>query len=439
MSNTFKSENGVYTIDISDDKFSAFLTISESDDFLSEKELVEILEQSEINFGFEEAKELVFSKDIKRVFDQPFPIAVGIKPKEPEIEFSPLFETEKSYKPSIGNQFHLLKNFPKINKGEPLAHLFITKQSKAGIDVFGKEVNPETYENQLIEYYLGDNVIYSNERGQIIADKTGYPFMDELSRVHIKSEFTLDKNLDLTFEDMDFFGSLVINGDVIDKVKLKLVGDLTINGNIKDAEIEVDGNILVDGDIINCKNPGVVATGNIDFISAENSKIVSGNKINFKKNIHFCRVVAENGLYGNENNGSIVGGMYQSGEHIETAIIGNTGGIATEVEISISPYKKDRMANIKKMMDKLKELELENSKDYISLSEEINNLEMSLEEDINNMLKNQENLPKHIIAYKKVFSGAYIRILKKSLHVTEELNKVNFSIIDGELTIEAYS
>ncbi|MCL2063885.1 MAG: FapA family protein [Candidatus Cloacimonetes bacterium] len=438
MSNIYKSENGVFTIEISDDKFSAFLTVSSEEDFISEKDLIEVVEKSEISFGFEEARDLIFSKDIQRNFDQPFPIAIGIKPKDPEIEFSPLFDTDKSYNQAIGNQFHLLKNLPKVNKGEPLAHLFVTKQSKAGKDIFGKEVPPEHYENHLIENYLGENVSYSQERGQIIADKTGYPYMDELPRIHIKSEFVLDKNLDLTFEDMDFFGSMIINGDVIDKVKLKLTGDLTINGNIKDAEIDVNGNIFVDGDIINCKSPGVVASGSISFHAAENSKIVAGDRVKFSKSLQFCRVIAENGLYGNESSGMIVGGVYQSGEHIETAIIGNTGGISTEVEISISPYKKDRMANITKQMNKLKELELENSRDYKELLEEINDLEMHLEEDINSMLKNQDNLPKHIIAYKRVFPATYIRILKKSLHVTEELSRVNFSIINGELTIETY-
>ena len=446
MSNVIKSENGVFTIEISDDNFCAFLTISSenqsefgnADIFISEKELIEIVEKSELSFGFEEARDLIFTKDIQREFDQPFPLAMGIRPKDPEIEFSPLFDTEHSYNSSIGNQFHLLKNLPRVNKGEPLAHLFVTKQSKAGKDVYGKEVPPENLENQLIENYLGENVSYSQERGQIIAEKTGYPYMDELPRIHIKSEFVLDKNLDLTFEDMDFFGSMVINGDVMDKVKLKLTGDLTINGNIIDAEIDVDGNITVDGNIVNCKSPGVVATGSISFHAAENSKIVAGDRVKFTKNMQFCRVVAENGLYGNENNGSIVGGDYKSGEHIETAIIGNTGAISTEVEISISPYKKDRMANITKQLNKLKELELENSRDFKMLQEEITDLEMRLEEDINSILKNQDNLPKHIIAYKKVFPATYIRILKKSLHVTEELNRVNFSIINGELTIETY-
>ena len=444
MSKIFKSENGVFLLEVSDDGFLAELTVLSKennnenqhstvlDSFINETELVNILQTSQITHGFGEALE------IEKDFNKPFPIALGIKAKNPEIEFSPLFDTNKCFKKTIGNHFHLLKNYLRVSKGEPLAHLFVTKNSKPGIDIYGNTIEPLFHEDVIIENYLGENVVYSKERGQIIAERTGYPYMDEEQRIHVKSEFILDRDLDLTFEDMDFYGSLLINGDVIDKVKLKLTGDLTVKGNIKDADIEVDGNIHVEGDIVNCKSPGIYASGTITLTSAENSKIVAGNKVNFKKNLHFCKVVAEHGLYGNENTGHIVGGVYQSGEHIETAFIGNTSGIATEVEISISPYKKEKMEIINKLMNKLKDLELENSKDYLALHEELNNLEMCLEEEINLILKNQENLPKHIIAYKKVYSAIYVRILKKSMHITEELNKVNFSIVDGELTFENY-
>lgn len=439
MSDIFESESGNFVIEVSDDKFSAFMTIKPNDGFIDEKELVDLIERTNISFGFEEAQTQVLSKEIQKNFGQPFPLAIGIKPKDPEIEFSPLIDTDKCYHPTIGNQFHLLKNLLKIQKGEPLAHLFITKKSEAGINIYGEEVDPGNYENQLIDNYLGDNVSYSQERGQIIAEKSGYPYMDDLYRIHVRSEFVLDQNLDMTFDDMDFFGSLLIHGDVIDKVKLKLNGDLTVFGDINDAEVDVCGNIIVEGDIVNCKSPGVMASGKISFTSAENSKIVAGDKINFKRNIHFCRVVAEKGLYGNEDSSSLVGGVYQSGEHIEVAIIGNTGGIGTEVEISISPYTKEKMLSISKQMMKLKELDLTESDEYSEFQEELSSLEMKLEEEINTMLKNQDNLPKHIMVFKKVFPGTYIRVLKKSMHLVEELKKVSFSIINGELVNEIYN
>lgn len=444
MSEIYESENGIFTIEVSDDKFNAFLTINGGVSpeahfsFINEQELIDLLEKTQISYGFENATEHIERNEIKKTFNQPFPLAIGVKSKDPEIEFSPIIDTEKSYHPTIGNQFHLLKNLVKVSKGEPLAHLFITKKSESGINIYGEEVNPENYENQLIEQYLGDNVTYSNERGQIIAEKSGYPWMDELSRIHIQADFTLDRNIDLSFEDMDFFGNLIVNGDITDKVKLRISGDLTVYGDINDADIEVSGSINVDGSILNCKNPGVIANNSISFNSAENSKIIAGDKINFKKNIHFCKVTAEKGLYGDENNSSIVGGVIQSGEHIEAAIIGNTGGINSEVEISISPYTKDKMLSISKKMMKLKELDLNDTDEYYAYQDELNNLELILEEEINSVLKNQDNLPKHIMVFKKVFPGTYIRILKKSMHISEEFKKVSFSVVNGDLISETY-
>ena len=438
MSGKYESEFGNFLIEIAEDNFVAYLTIMPNKDFINEKELLDLIERTQISFGFEEAQEFVKEKGIVKTNDQPFPLAMGTKPKDPEIEFSTLFDINYCYKTSHGNQFNVLKSLIKVKKGEPLAHLFVTKQSKAGTNIFGERVDPIKMENQIIENYLGENVSYSQERGQIIAEKSGYPYMDDLSLIHVKSEFMLDKNLDLTFEDMDFFGSLTVNGDIMDKVKIKLEGDLTVHGDINDAEIEVKGNIIVIGDIVNCKTPGVFATGKISFTSAENSKIVSGDRVEFSKNMHFCRIVAEKGLYGHEENSSIVGGVYQSGEHIEVAVIGNTGGIGTEVEISISPFTKETMINITKQINQMNELELTYTPEYQNLEDEIGNLEHKLEDEINSMLKIMDNLPKHILAFKKIFPGTYIRVLKKSTHITEELTRVSFSIINGELWNESY-
>jgi hypothetical protein len=338
----------------------------------------------------------------------------------------------------MGNQFKTVKNLYYVQKGEPLAHLFVTKHGKAGVNIFGEEVHPDSLESQFVEQYLGENVSYSLERGQVIADKSGYPYMDELSRIHIKHEFKIDKNLDLSTGDIEFSGSLVVQGDIIDKIKLKLTGDLTVYGDINDAEIEVKGNIVVEGDILDCKSPGIFSAGTVTFNSAENSKIVAGEKIHFKKSIQFCKIVAENGVYGKEDSSTIVGGICNSGEHIETAVIGNTGSIGTEIEITISPYTKECMLNLTKQMLRLKELSMEDTPEYHALHDELGNLEIKLENEINNMLKNQDNLPKHILAFKKVFPGTYIRILKKSMLLSEEKNRVSFSIINGELTNETY-
>ena len=88
MSNIFISEHENFVIEISDDKFSAFLTVKTEDEFLNESELVDLIKKTKILIGFEEAKEYVSEKKISKGMNNQFPLAIGNKPKEPEVEFS---------------------------------------------------------------------------------------------------------------------------------------------------------------------------------------------------------------------------------------------------------------------------------------------------------------------------------------------------------------
>jgi len=438
MADSFTSEQGNFIIEVADDQFSAFLTIKTAEDFLSEGELLDLIAKTGITYGYDQAAQMIAEKGIHKVPDQPFPLAIGDIPKAPEIEFSPLINTENCFKPQSDDPLTSLKNMKRIQKGEPLAHLFVTKPSVVGKNIFGFEVTHEMYENQVINDYLGENVIYSAERGQILAAVSGYPYMDELPRMHVRSEFVLDKDIDSSFTETDFFGSIVVNGNICDKVRLHISGDLVVNGNINDAEVIVEGSLTVNGDIKECVNPGIVASGKVTFNSAENSKIVSGDTVTFKKSAYYCRILAENGIFGDPDSSSIVGGVYQSGEHIEVAIIGNTGSLSTEVEIAISPYTKEKLHLISKQMLKLKEQNLTGKIEYLDLQDEQGKYEAILEDKINQMIKNIENLPKHINVYRKIFPGSYIRILKKSKHITEEMNRVSFSIVNNELSADVF-
>ena len=214
MSQRFTNQTESIVLEISDDAYNAYLTIFENDDFINENEIVKLIEESGIQYGIDKAVDFIKDNNINKEFGVPFPIAVGLKTKEPEIEFSPLFNTDKCYHSTIGNQFFLLENLNKIRKGEPLAHLFITKPAKTGINVFGDEVNPESSENFLIDQFLGENVEHVHDRGQIVATQSGYPWIDELNRIHVKSDFVIEQDIDLNYEQFKLFGNLIVKGKI---------------------------------------------------------------------------------------------------------------------------------------------------------------------------------------------------------------------------------
>lgn len=437
MTQTYYNEEKTILLEISDDGYNAFLTIEEFDDFIDETDIVKLIEESGVKYGIEEAREFIKANNFNKEFSVPFPIAIGSRAKEPEVEFSLLFDSNNSYNSTIGNQFFLLESINKIQKGEPLAHLFITKQAKPGINVFGEEVTTNNSERLLIDQYLGDNVEYDHDRGQIIASQSGYPWVDDLNRINVKSDFSIDHDL-VDNEKLVLFGNLTIKGNVSSNSNLQIDGDLFIENDIEDSTIYCTGNLVVLGNILNCKLEGIITEKDVVFNNAENSRIACGGKISFEKNAHFCKLMAEKGVFGSEDNSSIVGGIIQSGEHIEAAIIGNVSNMATEIEISISPFTKEKMLLLTKQIMKMREYEQTDTADFLDKSEKLQILEDKLESEINRALKNDDMVPKHILAFKKVFPGVYLRILKKSMNIVEMAERTSYSIVNNELIAEEY-
>jgi uncharacterized protein (DUF342 family) len=439
MEKIYTNENGSMEIRVSDDSFSAVLTINDHGVFQNEDDLLKLIEKSGISYGFENAQNYNIKNSSEKKFGEPFLIALGDTLDEPEVEFNPLFDTGNCFNPiSFDNQFHLLQKFHFVERGTNLAQLFVTKTGSAGKNIYNIEISPEASNETILDKHLGDNVYYSEEKSMIIADKSGYPYLDEMEKIHIKSDFEINENVGLNFDNFKLHGNLTINGNVYEKIQMKINGDLTVNGDINDAELDISGKVNLNGDILNCRETGIIAQGDVTFNSAESARIVTAGKIYFKDNAHFCRLIADHGIYGDENTSSIVGGLVQSGENIEVAVIGNSGAIGTEVEVTISPYIKEKMLVSTKEMMKLRDKP--DSQDRFNyLAQEMEQLESKLEDDINEALLSDEQIPRHITILKKIFGGTYLRVLKKSVTVSEEMERVSFSIVNGELFTDQFN
>jgi uncharacterized protein (DUF342 family) len=424
---------------IEQDGSSAYLQINTNHRIIDASEITSLIENAGINFGFDLAKER--NQELTQIgeMNETLLIARGQRPVDAQIEFTLLFNKESAFHPAeFDNNFKALENYERVRAETPLADLFVTKKGNAGIDIFGNTVGSDEEPNFLIQKYLGENVYYSEDRSQIIAHSAGYPYIDEDGKVNVKSQFEIDHTLDLKTDNFKLYGDLVVRGNIEQKIKLEIQGNLTVHGDINDADIRVSGTVNIHGDVLNCPATGIVSQGNIIFDSAENARIVSAGKIEFRNNVHFCRIIAEKGVYSENETGSIVGGLIQSGEHIEVSIIGNSSQIGTEVEITISPYTKEKMLILTKKIMMLREKPVENASQIETLEDELQTLENKLEKQINKALLSEDELPKHIAVYKKIFSGSYVRILKKSQSIMEDMEKVSFTISQGELVYELF-
>lgn len=397
------NESGSLVLEVSEDGFSAYLTIKDSGQMIDENEITSLLNMAGIRTGVDEAVLYNRQQKIKKELNKPFLIAFKTKP-ESQLEISYLFDENNCFDPYEFKSITELDNLERVQKNSPVASLLISGMVKTTTDIFGNEITPKVAEEKVVDDYLGKNVFYSEEKKQILAKKSGYPYIDEQNRINIKSQFKIEE--DIEEASLDFFGDLIIKGNII-------------NSNLK-----VDGDLRVNGNILNSENDGILVDGDIQFRSAENSRIICSGGITFRKEIKFCHIIAENGISG-KGDSKIVGGLTQSGSNIDIATFGDDMDIPTEVEITVSPFCKERIFSLYQQLNEIEENSPDNSELIEQLTKEIKNFENKYEEKFDKYIIRKDK-EFHITAVKTVFSEVSLRILNKTRKISKELNGYSF-------------
>ncbi|MCK4695177.1 MAG: DUF342 domain-containing protein [Candidatus Cloacimonetes bacterium] len=409
----FTNDKENISLEISEDSLSAYLTIKESSKFINEKEILDILKKAGIKKGFNRAREFLNLNLIKKEFDKPFLIA--LRTDIEDMDTSYLFDTGRSYDPDNFISVFELSDVEVVKKDGALAQMIFSnsKGEETLYDIFGNEIDLKEVRSHSINNFLGKNVYFSPEKNQILAEMSGYPYVDSQEKINVESDFELNESFS--------------------KVSLDIKGNFIINGNINQSKIYVDGNLKVNGNIKNCLKYGLFVNGDVEFKSAENSKIACKGKMVFNKNARFCVLSSDEEIIGGEDS-LLIGGLTQSGKSIEITNIGSSLSVPTEVEITIAPYLKERMINLTGTINDLKKNQKVDTDKISEISGSIKNFEKEIEDKMDLYFRGGVE-EYYIKAREKVFADTRIRILNKTRILSKEMSEIILSLKKGELNI----
>ncbi len=393
-------------LEISEDNCSAYLTIKDPKYFVDEKDISELLMSTGIKYGIEKATEYNVKNEIKKEVNKPFLIAMGIKSKA-QSRISYLFEPKKCFNPDEPVDVFEMEKFISIHEDEPLANLLVGSERLPGMDIFGNEIagGEEVIINNIDEF-IGENVYYSEKDSQILASKPGYPYIDTSDKINVKSDF-------------------VINNDIKGK-NLNLTGNVVVEGVINNSKIEINGNLTAKSNISECMNSGIYATGDVEIEFAEDAKIVSSGTLRFNKSVRSCIIRADNGIIGKDNS-SITGGLIQSGTDIDLYSVGSPFATLTEIDITTSPYLKEQIKLLQNELLYARNNSKENEEKIHQLSITLTELESRYENELDECL-NRKIEDISITVRDKIFPVTSFRIFKFSRKISEETGRVTFSI-----------
>lgn len=271
-----------------------------------------------------------------------------------------------------------------VKVGDPLAKKVPLTQGKAGFTVTASPLEAEPGVD--IDLIPGEGTAISPENEDVlISELVGLPkFIDNGMEV---DEVYQIKNVDVSTGHVKFEGSVIIDGDVCEGMRVETSGDITVGGFVESATLKAGGDITITGGIIGRKfdventkstditmSVSVEAKGNIFAKYCQYAELNCKRDIRIENQLMHSKINIHGKLWvGSEEkaNGKLIGGFIKAGTSIHAGIIGATAGSNTIINFyyQLQEFKEqidkidiqvksesDKANEIRNTIKKLKEL-----------------------------------------------------------------------------------
>jgi hypothetical protein len=348
-------------IEISDDRIEASLTI-EDRGFTPPPEydyVIEFLKKNSISTSIleDELKKMIDNK----IYNTPVIVARGKRciPSESGKIIYPSDDPEKNIIPGPDDTIdHKSRTSIKtVSKGDAVAKVIPPVQGEDGLSVTGQIIPA----GNAVEKKLpsGRNVVQdSNDKNLLIASENGSVHIISETRIDIDPVLKIPGNVDYSVGNVDFTGSIVVNGDILNGFTVKVTGSIQVAGVIENAEVYAGGDIFATG-CAGGEKGSISAGGSVYIKYAENSRITAGKDITIEEYLINCSVHADGNIYATKKRGQIIGGETSAFHRIEANTIGNVeekktvlvAGFSSELKQQFKLIEEEQTRNLNSLGD----------------------------------------------------------------------------------------
>lgn len=410
---------------ISADKLNAYLRINlyDKESEITFEEIMDYLKEQSIIYNIKN-KDDILNYVKKREYSKDFIIAQGIAPingLDAKLVYDVNLSEENNFieKDDGTIDFQNLNNVINISKDDVICHIIPAKEGKDGIDVFGNTILYKKGKD--IYFNNGINTYISEDGMKLKASADGrVKFNKENSKIHIENVYSVE-NVDNATGNIDFKGSVVINGDVKSGFSVKATNDIKIRGMVQGAFIEAGNDVVITNGMNGAGKGKIYAKGNIVSKYIENATIIS-DKCIYAEALINSDVTAKESIILRGKNSAILGGTSKANDMIYAKAIGSKTYIETNVIIDLSIYKEQEAKYLK-----TKILNMNLNKELEVKLKEFRKLEQNAETVAKSLLENQnKNAVQRQLLLKKIKLNNEINILKGQLNeniVIDDLTK----------------
>lgn len=339
-----------FQIEISSDNMQAtvrFFPPSELGKRITEREFMDDLRMQNVVEGIQED---ILQKHFQSegIYCTSLVVAKGKEPRhgtDAQIEY--LFNTDVHVQPEMRDDgsvdYFNLNVINHCRKGDVLARIIPADEGEPGVNVLGNRIKPREVKKATLKH--GNNIELSEDRMSISSKVDGHVVLVD-DKVFVSDVYEVE-NVDLSTGNIEFEGSVQVNGNVTSNYVVKANGNVIINGIVEGAHIVAGGNIIIARGMNGMAKGTLKAGGNIVAKFIENAKAQADGYINAGSILH-SDAVAGTEIVVSGKRGFITGGHVQASKKIEVKTLGAVLGAPTVVEVGVSPQLKAEYVQLQK-------------------------------------------------------------------------------------------
>ncbi|NLU48793.1 MAG: DUF342 domain-containing protein [Syntrophomonadaceae bacterium] len=243
-----------------------------------------------------------------------------------------------------------------VRRGELLVVRTPSKKGTMGITVTGVPIPPKP--GKQVALPRGRNTLVDDTGNRLYAAVDGHVSLVS-GKVTVQPVLEIWGNVDYAVGNIDFLGSVLVNGSILSGFTVKAGGDIEVRGVVEAASVEAGGNILIRNGIAGARKAVVTAGGSIFTRFVENATVEAGQDIVVGNGIVQSVVRANRSVKAEQRKGTIVGGIIQAGEEICGRVIGSPFCVQTVLEVGVVPrVREEYKAICAEYQEKKKSFEL---------------------------------------------------------------------------------
>ncbi len=317
-----KKDTKVITVQIAEDRMSATVRLGfpVADEKYTVPEVIGALRANRVVLGIK--SDAIMEMINLGHYEEDVVVAEG-KESEPGTEgyYEFALDMDERKEPDIREDgsvdYTSMNRLCNVAEGDRIAMYYPAVQGKAGFDVCGAEKVPKPMKD--LPQLRGKYIRYDEETREYFATIAG-KISHSNNNIEILSVHEINDNLDLTYGTVEFYGDIVINGNVEAGAVIRAGRNVTINGTV------ASGKIFAGGDVVLTKGAqgqsSISARGNIyaEFLEFSDVDAVGEIHANYVLN---ANVRSSQKVYLDGKKGYALGGYTHGLQGVEVRTIGN--------------------------------------------------------------------------------------------------------------------